>query len=119
MIIGQYKVLGELGAGGMGIVYHAVDTMLEREIAMKKLRSEFSRSTDVAERFRREAKIQARLNHPNLARLYSFFKEGDAFYIAMEFVDGVPLSGLIPLPWQQALPLYVQSLDGLENAHSL
>jgi len=116
---GQYKILAELGAGGMGIVYHAVDTSLEREVALKKLRNEFSRSADIAERFRREAKTQARLNHPQLAHLYSFFKEGDSFYIAMEFVDGTPLSRLLPMPWERALPIFVQILDGLEYAHSL
>src|ERR1019366_513043 len=103
----------------MGIVYQAVDTSLEREVALKKLRSEFSRSADIAERFRREAKIQARLNHPHLAHLYSFFKEGDSFYIAMEFVNGTPLSQLLPIPWQRALPIFVQALEGLEYAHSL
>lgn len=120
MIVGQqYKILSELGAGGMGIVYQGVDVMLEREVAIKKLRSEFSRSGDVADRFRREAKIQASLNHPNLAHLYSFFKEGDSFYIVMEFVQGVPLSRLCPMSWQRALPLFRQVLDGLQYAHSL
>ena len=120
MMIGQqYKILAELGAGGMGIVYQGVDVMLEREVAVKKLRSEFSRSAEVAERFRREAKIQARLNHPNLAHLYSFFKEGEAFYIVMEFVNGIPLSRLYPMSWQQALPIFRQILDSLEYAHSL
>jgi serine/threonine protein kinase len=119
IIGGQYKILAELGAGGMGIVYQAVDTSLEREVALKKLRSEFSRSVDIAERFRREAKIQARLNHSHLAHLYSFFKEGDSFYIAMEFVNGTPLSQLLPMPWQRALPIFVQALEGLEYAHSL
>jgi serine/threonine protein kinase len=120
MMIGQqYKILAELGAGGMGIVYQGVDVMLEREVAIKKLRSEFSRSAEVAERFRREAKIQARLNHPNLAHLYSFFKEGEAFYIVMEFVNGIPLSRLYPMSWQRALPIFRQILDSLEYAHSL
>ncbi len=120
MIVGQqYKILSELGSGGMGIVYHGVDVMLEREVAIKKLRSEFSRTPDIAERFRREAKIQARLNHPNLAHLYSFFKDGDSFYIVMEFVDGTPFSKLLPMPWQQALALFLEILDGLEYAHSL
>jgi serine/threonine protein kinase len=120
MIVGQqYKILSELGAGGMGIVYHGVDVMLEREVAIKKLRSEFSRTPDIAERFRREAKIQARLNHPNIAHLYSFFKDGDSFYIVMEFVDGIPFSKLMPMPWQQALVVFLEVLEGLEYAHSL
>lgn len=120
MIVGQqYKILSELGAGGMGIVYHGVDVMLEREVAIKKLRSEFSRTPDIAERFRREAKIQARLNHPNIAHLYSFFKDGDSFYIVMEFVDGTPFSKILPLAWPQALAMFLEILEGLEYAHSL
>ncbi len=120
MIVGQqYKILSELGAGGMGIVYHGVDIMLEREVAIKKLRSEFSRTPDIAERFRREAKIQARLNHPNIAHLYSFFKDGDSFYIVMEFVDGTPFSRLTPMAWQQALVVFLEILEGLDYAHSL
>ncbi len=120
MIVGQqYKILSELGAGGMGIVYHGVDVMLEREVAIKKLRSEFSRTPDIAERFRREAKIQARLNHPNIAHLYSFFKDGDSFYIVMEFVDGTAFSKLLPMAWPQALVMFLEILDGLEYAHSL
>jgi serine/threonine protein kinase len=120
MIVGQqYKILSELGAGGMGIVYHGVDVMLEREVAIKKLRSEFSRTPDIAERFRREAKIQARLNHPNIAHLYSFFKDGESFYIVMEFVDGTPFSKLTPMPWPQALVMFLEILEGLEYAHSL
>lgn len=119
MIVGQqYKILSELGSGGMGIVYHGVDIMLEREVAIKKLRSEFSRTPDTAERFRREAKIQARLNHTNIAHLYSFFKDGDSFYIVMEFVDGTPFSKLLPMPWPQAVVMFLEILEGLEYAHS-
>lgn len=120
MIVGQqYKILSELGAGGMGIVYHGVDVMLEREVAIKKLRSEFSSTPDIAERFKREAKIQARLNHPNIAHLYSFFKDGGSFYIVMEFVDGIPLSKLKPMAWPQAVAMFLEILEGLEYAHSL
>jgi serine/threonine protein kinase len=120
VIVGQqYKILSELGSGGMGIVYHGVDVMLEREVAIKKLRSEFSRTPDIAERFRREARIQARLNHPNIAHLYSFFKDGDSFYIVMEFVDGTPFSKILPLAWPQALVMFLEILEGLEYAHSL
>ena len=119
MTIGEhFRILAELGAGGMGIVYQGVDERLEREVAIKKLRSEFSRSADVAERFRKEAVIQARLNHRNLAHLYSFFKDGDSFYIAMEFVEGTPLSRFTPLPWKHALWIFLQVLEGLEYAHS-
>src|SRR5260370_42212730 len=120
MMLGeQYKIISEMGAGGMGVVYQAVDVGLEREVAIKKLRHEFSSTPDIAERFRREAKIQARLNHPNIAHLYSFFKDGDSFYIVMEFVDGTPFSRLTPMAWQQALVVFLEILEGLDYAHSL
>jgi serine/threonine protein kinase len=119
MVGSQYKIISELGSGGMGVVYQAVDVVLEREVAIKKLRSEFSRNTDVAQRFLREAKIQARLNHPNITQLYTCLQQGDTFYIVMEFVAGTPLNRLIPLPYGRLLPLAVQVLDSLEYAHNM
>ncbi len=120
MIIGnQYKIVSELGSGGMGVVYQAVDVLLEREVAVKKLRGEFSSSPDVARRFLREAKIQARLNHPNIAQLFTCMQQGDTFYIVMEFIAGTPLNRLIPLSYERLLPLAIQMLDTLEYAHSM
>src|SRR5258708_13746116 len=119
MLGNQYRIVSELGAGGMGVVYQAVDVMLEREVAIKKLRNEFTSTPEVAERFRREAKIQARLNHPNIAHLYSFFKDGEAFYMVMEFVSGTRLRSLLPMPWDRCLNPFLQILDSLEYAHSL
>jgi serine/threonine protein kinase len=119
MVGNQYKIVSELGSGGMGIVYQAVDIVLEREVAIKKLRSEFSRTPDVAKRFLREAKIQARLNHQNITHLFTCLQEGEVFYIVMEFVAGTPLNKLIPLPYQRLLPLAMQILDSLEYAHGM
>ena len=120
MTVGQqYKIVGEIGSGGMGVVYQAVDLMLEREVALKRLRNEFSRTPDTAERFRKEARIQASLNHPNIAQLYTFLKDGDSFYMVMEFVNGTPLSGLLPMPWQEAVRLTLQMLESLEYAHGM
>lgn len=119
MVGNQYKIVSELGSGGMGIVYQAVDTLLEREVAIKKLRSEFSRTPDVAKRFLREAKIQARLNHPNITHLLTCLQEADTFYIVMEFVAGTPLNKLIPLPPHRLLPLAMQILDSLDYAHGM
>ena len=120
MIVGQnYKIVAELGAGGMGVVYQAVDLTLEREVALKKLRTEFSRSPEVAERFLKEAKIQARMNHPGIAQLYTLFREDDSFYMVMELESGTPLSRLMPMPWQRAVYVLGQTLDSLEYAHSL
>lgn len=115
--IGQYKILGELGTGGMGVVYRALDTGLGREVALKRLRSEFAASSKVLERFRNEAKSQSRLNHPNIAQLYSLVQVGDAFCIVMEYVRGVTVQQMLPLNWEQATAIMVQVLAALECAH--
>lgn len=117
--IGQYRVLGELGAGGMGIVYRALDTELQREVALKRLRSEFAASSAVLERFRNEAKLQGRLNHPNIAQLYSLVQTPDAFCIVMELVDGIVVKDLVPLQWEHAASVLLQVLDALAFAHKL
>src|ERR1700691_165006 len=114
--IGQYEILSELGAGGMGVVYRALDMDLQREVALKRLRSEFAASPAVLERFRREAQLQGRLNHPNIAQLYSLAQTPDAFCIVMELIDGVALKTLIPMSWQEAVPILLQALDGLGYA---
>ena len=69
--IGKYPILGELGRGGMGVVYRALDTALDREVAIKVLPERFSRDPDRLSRFQREARILASLNHPNIASIYS------------------------------------------------
>jgi len=119
LIRNQYKIISELGSGGMGVVYRGVDVLPEKEVAIKKLRTDFSRTPEVAKRFLQEAKIQARLNHPNIAQLYTCFQEGDDFYIVMELVSGSSLNKLIPVPYQRLLPLAVQILDGLDYAHKM
>jgi len=119
MIVGQqYRIIAELGAGGMGVVYQGVDLMLDREVAIKRLRSEFSSTPEMIERFRREAKMQARLNHSNIVHLYSWFQDDNASYMVLEFVNGTPLSRLIPVPWERALEIFLPILEGLEYAHA-
>ncbi len=117
-LLGQYEILSELGSGGMGVVYRALDLELQREVALKRLRSEFAASPAVLERFRREAQLQGRLNHPNITQLYSLAQTPDAFCIVMELIDGVALKTLIPMSWQKAVPILLQALDGLGYAHS-
>jgi serine/threonine protein kinase len=116
--IGQYKILSELGSGGMGVVYRALDTELQREVALKRLRSEFAASAAVLERFRNEAKLQGRLNHPNIAQLYSLAQTPDAFCIVMEFVRGVVVQELLPLDWEQTIAVLLQVLSALDCAHT-
>src|ERR1700724_2004587 len=89
--LGLYEILAPIGAGGMGEVYKANDTRLDRIVAIKVSKTEFS------ERFEREARAIAALNHPNICTLYDIGPN----YLVMEFIDGVPLKG--PLPLDQTL----------------
>lgn len=115
--IGQYRVLSELGSGGMGVVYRCMDLLLEREVALKRLRSEYAASPSVMERFRKEAQLQAKLNHPNIAQLYTLLQDGDSLCIVMEFVDGAVLRNFMPMVWPSAVPVVLQILEALDYAH--
>jgi len=115
--IGQYRVLAELGTGGMGVVYRAMDVLLEREVAIKRLRSEYAASPSVLERFRKEAQLQAKLNHPNIAQLYTLLQDGDTLCIVMEFIDGTVLRNFMPMPWESAVAVALQILEALDYAH--
>jgi serine/threonine-protein kinase len=95
--------------------------MLEREVAIKALRPELGSQPQVVERFRSEAVTLAKLNHPNIATLYSFFRQGEDFYMVLEYVRGVTLDHVIQqrgsVPPEQAIPLFCQVLDGIDHAH--
>lgn len=105
--IGPYEVVSKIGEGGMGEVYRAVDTRLDRTVAIKRVKGEFS------ERFEREARAISALNHPHIATLHDV----GADYLVMEFVDGKPLAG--PLPLEKALEYGKQILSALEAAHRI
>jgi serine/threonine-protein kinase len=85
---GDYEILAELGAGGMGRVYRAKDLTLERTVALKMLAPQYSSDAGFVQRFLKEARAAARLNHPNIVQIYDFGQVGDAYYLAMEYVDG-------------------------------
>ena len=119
--IASYRILEKLGEGGMGVVYKAIDTTLDRTVAIKVLGSQYSGSPDVLQRFHAEAKAQANLNHPNLATLYTLLMHnGDAFMV-MEYVDGQTVEQMIrrrgPIPAAEALPIFKQALLGIGYAH--
>ena len=122
-ILGNYKILDQAGEGNMGAVYHALDLMLDREVALKALRPELARRADVVERFREEARVQARLNHPNVAQMYSLFRHGEQLFMVMEFVQGPTVDMLIReagrMTLDQAIPIFLQALDGVEHAHRM
>ena len=92
--IAHYRITGELGAGGMGVVYRARDTKLERDVAIKVLPEELSRDEERLARFEREARLLAQLNHPNIATLYGFEKDGSRQFLVMELVEGETLAEL-------------------------
>jgi serine/threonine-protein kinase len=122
-IVGNYKIEKKLGEGGMGAVYMGVDTMLDREVAIKALKPELASQTSIVERFRSEAVTLAKLNHPNIATLYSMFRQGEELYMVLEFVRGETLDDVMKrrgkLSAEEAIPVFCQVLDGIDHAHEL
>ncbi|MFL6274950.1 MAG: serine/threonine protein kinase [Blastocatellia bacterium] len=122
-VIGNYKIVEKIGEGGMGAVYRGLDTMLEREVAIKMLKPELASQPEVLERFRSEAVTLARLNHPNIATLYSFMRDGEDYFMVMEFVRGQTIDELIrrfgAMLVERAVPLFCQALDGIDHAHRM
>lgn len=120
--IQNYKIISLLGEGGMGVVYKAFDVKLERYIALKILNINTTRFSRIMERFRREARNQARLNHPNIVSVYGFVEEKDIVGIAMEFVEGKTIENIINeeghFEVHHALDIISQVLDGISYAHS-
>jgi len=107
----------------MGAVFKGVDLMLEREVAVKVLRPEFASQPEVVERFRSEAVTLAKLNHPNIATLHSFFRQGNEYFMVMEYVRGEGLDRVIrrggAMPLTDAVAHFCQALDGIGRAHKL
>jgi len=123
-IVGErYRVIGHLGAGGMGTVYRVEHTMMSKQLALKLLRPEFSSDASVSERFEREAKSAARLDHARIVRVTDFGKAPDgALFMVMELVEGKALSEHLKVEGRvtvdQALDLVDQILEALGHAHS-
>jgi eukaryotic-like serine/threonine-protein kinase len=107
--LGPYQVTGDLGSGGMGEVYRARDTRLDREVALKTIKGPFT------DRFEREARAISSLNHPNICTLYDVGQHDGSGYLVMEYVEGQPVAG--PLPIAEAIEYGVQICDALHAAH--
>ena len=119
--ISHYNVLGELGRGGMGVVYKAADTKLDRTVALKVLPPHTLTTADDRARFYREARSAASLHHPHIATVFEIDEEDGQPFIAMEFVDGQSLQSRIavgPLPLKEAVSIASQVADGLKAAHA-
>ena len=121
--IGNYRIVRQLGVGGMGAVYEGVDVMLERAVAIKVLRPELAIQPELIERFRAEAVTLAKLSHPNIAMLYAFFESGGQYFMVMEFVRGRTLESILeqsgPMAPAAAADMMRQVLDAMAHAHGM
>ena len=120
MQIGKYAVRGELGRGGMAVVYRAFDTQLEREVALKVIGTEFANRPDFVHRFEREAKTIARLDHPNIIPLYDYGRDGDTVYFVTRLLSGGSLQDRLgqPLSPADTANIVAQIADALDYAHA-
>jgi eukaryotic-like serine/threonine-protein kinase len=118
--LGPYEIVAPIGAGGMGEVYRARDTRLERTVAIKVLNSELVAGPELRGRFEREAKVISQLQHPNICVLHDIGTEGSTDFLVMEFLEGEPLSERLKrgaLPAGAVLKIAIEIADALEKAH--
>jgi eukaryotic-like serine/threonine-protein kinase len=122
VVDGRYRVLRRIGSGGMADVYCAEDTHLGRQVAIKVLHRRFAQDQEFVERFRREAKAAAGLNHPNVVGVFDRGEHQGTYYIAMEYLEGQTLKDLVtaeaPLPQERVIELGLQILQAAGFAHS-
>ena len=118
--LGPYEIVAPIGAGGMGEVYKAKDTRLERIVAIKVLPEDFAEVPERKQRFEREAKAISKLNHPHICILHDIGSQDGVEYLVMEFIEGETLAAKLEkgaLPLDQALEYGIQIADGLDTAH--
>src|ERR1700722_4301621 len=118
--LGPYEIISPIGAGGMGEVYRAKDTRLDRTVAVKVLPSHLSEDPEARQRFDREARTISSVNHPNICTLYDVGHQDGTDYLVMEYLEGETLADRLirgPLPIEQVFKYGIEICDGLEKAH--
>src|SRR5262245_28688453 len=118
--LGPYEIVAPLGAGGMGEVYRALDTRLDRTVAIKVLPRHRSASPEVRQRFEREARTISRLSHPHICALYDVGREAETDYLVMEYLEGQSLADRLakgPLPLALTVRCGMEMADALDKAH--
>jgi serine/threonine-protein kinase len=121
ILANRYQLLQTLGSGGMAVVYRAKDLTLERMVAVKILRQDFSKDESFRKRFHQEAKAAGNLSHPNIVTVHDFGLDGDRLFIIMEYVPGTNLKAIVKernyLPLNEAIDLIIQASAGIGYAH--
>ncbi len=118
--ISHYKVLEKIGEGGMGVVYRATDTKLNRDVALKILPEQFASDSQRMGRFQREAEVLASLDHPNIGQIYGIEEAGQTKALVLQLIEGPTLADKIaqgPIPVEDALKIALQMAEGVEAAH--
>jgi serine/threonine protein kinase len=118
--LGHYEIVGHLGSGGMGEVYRARDTNLDREVAVKVLPAELSGDAERLARFEREARLLAQLDHTNIAAIHGLDRDGDTTFLVMQLASGETLGeriGGAPMEAAEAAEIARQIAEGMEAAH--
>ena len=123
-LILNYKITAVIGEGGMGSVYLAEHTQVDRKVAVKVLLPQYLKNPEIKQRFKNEASLLAKLQHPNIVSLFDFSEEESGLYLIMEYVEGIPLDEYIAtvsgaVPSERAIPIMKKILDAFSYAHKM